>query len=1219
MRVTRLEIFGFKSFVERFSLAFDENLIGIVGPNGCGKSNIVDSLRWVLGETHARQLRGTKQEDLIFNGSDSRRPLGMAEVSITIRPSEHWGEQARQQQDELAALLRDDEPEGGTDESSLQEEPLVVEESLEIETGAIDIVTGDSISDGAQEGDSSTAASLATKEQSSNGHAAESILRSRLTEIPGLFNASEIQLTRRLYRSGESEYFINRVPCRLRDMTEIYRLIGLGARGLNIVQQGQIGQIISKKPIERRELIEDAAGISGFRTKLEAAQRKLDRTADNMARLKDIIIEVEKQVRVLKRQANRARTRNELKEKLESAELGLFAVKSAKILIGKNKAALEQDGLTTELESHRSSQAKLDAEHGELRAQLEKLDIDLVALRSKRDEFFAKLNSERDRLQKLEKDLVRCDTELAEVDVREDELVQREDELDQELLRCEQERNDLQQQQSVLQEELQQAEQLVASVREAVAEELASIESEMTEKVRSLESAASTVSVEEIERQILMLSGQLESLDGVEVDQRALRMKLRERKEALQQRLVKKAAIESESRSLHEQQEAVAEHVGKAMGDAATQLSENEVLRTLSSAMVVPSDMQAAVQAALGDKGNFVVSDTAIELGKRFASTTRSGDGRVGVIQRRPKGIADAVALSASEQQAVPTARFLAEAVEVQDDYSDLLRALLVDVVVVPDFQSALSFQEAGLAENVYRRMIVTEAGEVVTPWGWYTNDSSGVGYSFARRIEELSVAQEEILSEIESIEQEVATLEAEEQSLANEAARAKGIQGQITEARKQLSDALQEERRVAQAQQREIRAEEGRRREQALVREREAQAEVNRINSEVQKLGSQIQFSLRSTERLESEKEKVAESRVALQQRVEEVRATKERIGSELNVSGADSGRDELETALGVVDREVRELEEERNKHNLRVAEAAQELSEGRRELEKVSDRHSKAALAIERSDLELSMLLEDVSRYYGDACQFPSQQEIEVLLEETGGSLDSRVEELQEQSNTLRRRLEREGEVDPESIGRFDEESTRLETLQTQYDDLASATKTLERTIRRLKDLSKTRFVATFEDVRKKFQELVPRLFGGGAGHMELVDPDDPLGSGVHISVRPPGKRLGSMELLSGGEKALVATAVQIAMFLHRPSPVCVLDEVDAPLDDANLDRFISLIQEIADRTQFLVITHNKATMAAMNRLLGITMQERGVSTALSVTFSEAEEELEQWVANA
>jgi chromosome segregation protein len=223
-------------------------------------------------------------------------------------------------------------------------------------------------------------------------------------------------------------------------------------------------------------------------------------------------------------------------------------------------------------------------------------------------------------------------------------------------------------------------------------------------------------------------------------------------------------------------------------------------------------------------------------------------------------------------------------------------------------------------------------------------------------------------------------------------------------------------------------------------------------------------------------------------------------------------------------------------------------------------------------------------------------------------GSTLDGYIQTAQESLLRLRKRLEREGEVDPQSIELYEQEDARLRTMQEQFADLEEAKKILETTIRRLKEISRQRFLETFTAVNKKFQELIPRLFGGGAGHLELLNPEDPLTSGVELMVRPPGKRLGSMELMSGGEKALVALSVLISMFLHRPSPICVLDEVDAPLDEANLERYLALITEISRSTQFLVITHNKRTMAEADRLVGITMQEKGVSTALTVALEEA-----------
>jgi len=224
-----------------------------------------------------------------------------------------------------------------------------------------------------------------------------------------------------------------------------------------------------------------------------------------------------------------------------------------------------------------------------------------------------------------------------------------------------------------------------------------------------------------------------------------------------------------------------------------------------------------------------------------------------------------------------------------------------------------------------------------------------------------------------------------------------------------------------------------------------------------------------------------------------------------------------------------------------------------------------------------------------------------------------EQRIQELQLESDNVRRKIEREGDVDPESIELCEKEELRLAEMIKQSHDLTRATHTLERTIATLKEVSRQRFVETFKFVNEKFAELIPRLFGGGSGHLELLNPDDPLNSGVEVTVRPPGKKLRSLELLSGGEKALSAAALLVSMFLYKTSPLCVLDEVDAPLDDANLERFLDLIKDISRSTQFLLITHNKQSMAAMNRLLGITMQERGVSTALSVSLTEAEEHVE------
>jgi chromosome segregation protein len=517
--------------------------------------------------------------------------------------------------------------------------------------------------------------------------------------------------------------------------------------------------------------------------------------------------------------------------------------------------------------------------------------------------------------------------------------------------------------------------------------------------------------------------------------------------------------------------------------------------------------------------------------------------------------------------------------------------------------------------------MIVTQNGEVVTPWGWYTTAGEGIGYSVRRRIEELARDAQLANTEIVSLEGGAAELEtklfAEERVFMDRSSAKETLISQQKRLAVLLREQQEEERRRRQY----VLEQERRMREAAMARERGAQGEIQRLGAELARLRGTVEYEEGRVDSLRAEIERLGEEAARLAAEQRNIESEKERLSAGLlaitmqNSSGA---REELQQEFASIDAAIKEHDKKRTELNEELGQVSRGTGELRKSVSALQEERNSAQLGLEKAELELGMLREDLLRQGAEAA-FPEKSEVEALMQECSGDLESRISVLQEEVFRLRRRLEREGEVDPTSIQRYEEEHARLEQMKTQHVDLDAASKTLDKTIRQLKEISRARFMATYQDVSKKFAELVPRLFGGGAGHMDLVNPEDPLGSGVEITVRPPGKRISSMDLLSGGEKALVAASVLIAMFLHRPSPICVLDEVDAPLDDANLDRFTSLIQEIADKTQFLIITHNKATMAAVDRLIGITMEERGVSKALSVTFAEAEEQIEQWAANA
>jgi len=1184
MRVTRLEIFGFKSFVERFVLNFDRNMIGIVGPNGCGKSNIVDALRWVLGETYAKQLRGTVFDDLIFNGSEARRPLGMAEVSITIRPQEGWQLATPELEENGEPHLR-----------SAQEESF--EESDEAEEHASE-------------------RSIASAEAAS-ADAMMNPFPAAFAEIPGLLNASEIQFTRRLYRSGESEYFINRVPCRLRDMVDIYRLIGLGARGLSIVQQGEIGELISKKPIERRELLEEAAGISGFRTRMEAAQRKLEKNSENMARLRDIISEVDKQVRMLQRQARRARDRNELKGELRTLDIELCAAKTAKISSQRERHSSLSENLESELERAKSELALAEATQTELQAQLEQFEVQISDKRRERDGYQQVLDSARARTSEMRLELAvaaeRIETIKKNIKRSEEKRTQLQEEI---------ERTSVESRSIV--EKITAA---AACREEAVSRleqiqrfsESGTVEAE-TARQLSLDLDFGAEETEAIRAEMARLEAELSRLpeleQGLKSSQEAVRhaeQQLSAREKQAQKDRLAAGSLEAQVTALEKQIESLAEHVMKAAGSDAGEGAENEQgrigkdARVLLAGLRVPEELQQAVSAVLGERGEYLLSPAPFALGAAFArGASRSGT-RIGVIDKNlpsPSALKD---LTEEERTAAPSAKRLTDLLEIESDFSGAALTFLGEFFVVDNFEEALRLNEGNRSASRGLRSLVTRSGEIFHPWGWFTTEGKGASFAITRKLAEVrerAAAATKTVELSDAAAEEAESLLQEKRSALVTAQEAResvlGLQRQMM----QLAD---REREFAR-----------KRRESILAVERKAQEELRRLSNDLTSLEREREFGERQSEHLREEIALLAEQEKKQEEEIAALTAKRAEIEQQLRSGESGVDLNEIQASMRLLEDEVRALDQDRNPLRLKIGEQAETLAQSRRELSQFQEQFNKVALEIEKCDLEMRMIAEDFARVYVDAPTI-NQAALDTAVLRAEGDLDKLIAELQDEAGKIRRRIEREGEVDPQTIELYEQEDARLQGMKSQLADLEEATEILERTIRQLKEVSRTRFLETFEAVSTKFSELVPRLFGGGSGQMSLVNPDDPLESGVEIFVRPPGKKISNMELLSGGEKALVAVSVLISMFLHRPSPICVLDEVDAPLDEANLERYLGLVSEISGNTQFLIITHNKRTMAQVQRLVGITMQEKGVSTALSVSLDESEEQIDRWIANA
>lgn len=1134
MRVSRIEIFGFKSFMEKVVIPLEGGVTGVVGPNGCGKSNVVDALRWVLGETKASNLRGDTLEDVIFNGTDKLRPLGLAEVTITLRSSEanFFADLVSPSAEadliaDLAALeISEDEVQSESKEEGATEEAAPANEAGDEARPELTVISGgrdEVIADLAQaepvESDEEPA------QENQNQEPAPVVVAERdderksptfLTRFGWLKAVNEIQITRRLYRSGESEFFLNRVPCRLKDLKDFFRAVGLGARSHTIVAQGEVSRIVTAKPEERRLILEDAAGVLGFRDKIASASRRLEETGVNISRIEDIIKEVDRQVSSLKRQAARAEAREELKARIVELEEKLFLDKTLELrqdeeraLSGREGAQAAEAKAETELraveareQESRSELMSVDVESDDLRAKMNALSEEIYQRERQRSDrrarvaeigaFVAARGTEIRRLEERQSTLAqRKSSAAAEIDV----LVQREQALTGEIAEFE----------SHGEEELKQASDALNEKREALRlreQELRGVREEFISKQSSLKAT----------REQLVAASPV--------------TQLKETLKSPNSKFLENLAAQS---------------------------------KLLVDGLIVPAEFSRAAQAILAERAQFLVSDSPYSIAQQFVGEAYGASGHTDKKKRSGLGVLKSGEVQGETQAAsdIPFKRLL-DLVKVQPGFSLPAHKLLGGVFVADTLEAAVGFFEGH--QGVSGVTLVTLDGDIVTEFSFYSLRHEGGLIQLKNKELELDAR----VTELERLQTEAQT----------------------------AREAAQQALREAEAFQAE-----------ALKRSRERQTRVRELVNQRGTVIGRLQAERRTLEQVDQDVVKTQQQIIDCQAKLQELHAEEARLVEELKSLVPDQEQairaelDELQKRYNAHDKVRKEGRE-------RLAALALEAQSARAALDRARAKVSELELCVQKVALERANLKDRIDSEFGPG-------RFEELLGKVEGA--TRLEpdfrnQSQEELQRLRARIAREGDVDPTSIERYKEERTRLDDLTAQRSDLDSAAQTLKRTIERLTETSERRFVATFNAVKENFSQLVPRLFGGGRGSLELLDPSKPLDSGVEIIARPPGKKLKSIELMSGGEKALCATALILGMFMEKPSPLCVLDEVDAPLDEANLVRFLTLIKEMSKKTQFILITHNKNSMATSDRLIGVTMQEPGASRTISVSLQEA-----------
>ncbi len=1188
MRLKKIDIIGFKSFGEKTAIEFPEGVTAIIGPNGCGKSNVVDAARWAMGEQSVKQLRGKDREDIIFAGTADAAPLNLAEVTLTLAN------------------------EDGT-------------------------VTG---------------------------------------EWAG---CPEIALTRRLFRSGDSGYFINRRPCRLKDIHSVFMGSGVSSRSYAIIQQGNIGAITDAGPEERRTFIEEAARITTYKARRSESQKKLEATEQNLLRAADIVAEVARQLAGLKRQARKAEKYQALGERLRHLDIRLTL---------KRMDALDQEIRKAGqlLASFRDEDLRQAADMQKLEAAVEKIHLDrtrrseaLSALRGRQYDLGREIEREEAGIAHLKKDAVRLKEEGARFRTEQEELRSRLSGMEKEITESRERRTELERRISALEAGIRaRSEALMADRQEQNAVrtllesltarlmDLAAREAAARERGEGSRAGAENLAHRRrkadeeyrlaarrksgLERELSDLAEKRRQGDAdlaaAESRTGKLREELRERAAGLSAQVKRVGEI-----SGRRQKTAAGYQALKKLADtrqwyregvrAVLEMGDGHPgIQGVAADLLSPEEgASAALEGLLGERLQFVVVDRAETAAGFIAALAEGKRGRCGflaldAVRALPETISGGASGPGAENgpDAGKKDRLLDRA-GAPGKLRPAFGALLGAAAAAPDLPAAMArVRDTG-------HPAVTPAGDAVFPDGVMIGGGP----------ESLSGILDK-QRELRDLKAELAVLDAE---LAAETTRRREMEAGIRTREEQLRAAVTAGREAAEAV---SRMESGRIRLTEQIRHEERNLERGRLRlEEIEDEADSAEKQAASAERLLRE---LQADTAALQAEIAEVSARDDRLTEKLRAAdeGLSDARLDLTTQRAEaesLDAVLRRLQGFRAEGESRLdrlsadagnreTEAAEALAEAETRTARLMERHEdrrEADREVREMEADFAAVDAEYAAVDDDRNRIRARREDVLgkirLLEVDVSGMNARKESLAEQFTErhdhppdrfrsrlpgfqggdltedglkteiaeLRRRIEKMGGVNPDAVREYEELLERHRFLEAQREDLIRAVEDLRQVIREINRITREKFTETFGLVNEKLKEVFPRLFGGGTARLELTEPDNPLDSGVEFMVHPPGKKLGRMTLLSGGEKALAAIAFVFSIFLIRPACFCILDEIDAPLDEANVNRFNGLLKLIGEQSQIIMITHKKTSMAFADCLFGVTMEQKGISRVLSV----------------
>ncbi len=1186
MRLKRLEISGFKTFQEKVVLEFSPGISGVIGPNGCGKSNIVDAIRWVMGEQRIKSLRGKKMDDVIFSGSETSAPVGMAEVSMTM------------------------------------------------------------VTDG--------------------------------PPFAGAYNScSEVAIPRRIFREGESEYYLNKVPCRLLDVKEFLMDTGVGARTYSLVEQNSVSTLVEAKPEDRRQYIEEAAGIAKYKSRKEAALRKMEATKQNMVRLQDILKEVKTQLNAVSRQARRAEQYRALKKEIREAEVSLALINYAELR--EKRVALEQDKATLlEKESSLRSVMKVqEARYEELKVAALEEEEKISASRERLYEIKNAINIKeqavefsRSRITDLQAQKQR---DMADVNSREARLADvgnEESRLKAELEKLAQEMQDLRQALIANQEQLdglRSADLRLNKELEArkiscidIAAEKAKLKNMVANLVKTVEEISKRKErhlkemEESTKRSDFLLNSLQEvkaALKGDEEEKEALRcrqntflMEHGEAKTRLRHIEDGIASLKDQSSrksvrlsSLVEFQESYTwcsdgvKSLMKAKKQGVAQELRGDVfLGLVADHIDVPMEYETAVEAILGEKLQYVV-----------VKNQEDGIRAIDYLKQSAAGRGTFVPLAIRKyEEPVPLAEHLGEAVrltdriQVQEDFKDIMAYLFGDILLIPNLKTGLSLWR----QNGFRGSFVTPEGDIINSHGLLTGGSRNKGekslLANKREIGELKKEVQQLTRELEEAgksKQETAqAMVHSEEGLQQAKAALHQLELQINGRRKDLErfdDELQrlnqrrgilefDHENMISAEREAVEKLEQAQQDLLLQEEREkavsdelASLDVKRraVWTELEKwekehTAGKVSVAAREEKMAAWQRDLagLAETRAALHREIADKQRDRENSARQeeeqaRNIACETENLEKLYQDFQSLEKSIAGMSFRQQDQDGLLKKCENELKESKQTLERITKDAGECEIDLRELAYQIDALRNNLQeRHHTD---------LEGLIQEFTGIEPGEIQALAVKLEKDRSTVEDFGEVNLLALSEYEQLKERYDFLNGQYTDITTSLESLQRTIERINKVSRARFAETFEAVNLCFREMFARIFPGGKGQLYLTDSSDMLETGVDMDIQVPGKRTRNISLLSGGEKSLAAIALIFAILQYRPTPFLVLDEVDAALDDANVSLFNGLLKDVARNSQIIMITHNKKTMEVAENLYGITMQNQGVSTVVSV----------------